>query len=616
MDVHHAGYNNNFSAGANANEFESHTLFVDSSRRDLSRNPDPQEVAVEFLDPFNMVVGFEILDASIPNVMYTVEEHNNTFSMLMADDKQFLVSPQHAHRVAFLVFNLSLSAKKHVSLERENCTFAHRFAFVEPASTLDGRTIVGNGHAIAHGGGEPSPPSSSSSFSFVNDLSIQNINDGVAQGEVHGTAYLEVPVDATVTNITTTRRNPNTRDTGDANTARGAAAVTLETGDCTFMLEFARPEDEDSFTSDPSAFVVNPHTNVLYRMERVTCPDCIQAIGGDELYIYMRMDVRAEWGNYTVGSLCCHLNSLLAPAASVTAASCNGDFERTSKLMLQSASPFIVNTSSTTMTKQTGFANVTTGCTSVIKLSGRAMPLSFQCSDSVWRMPSPGVCDLTGERYVILRCPELENNGCSLYRTRTYSGVAVLKLASGPNSISELRFDYHSLRPSFLHPIGRVNRLTFRFECGDGRPYDFKGVDFQFLAAVKTLVVPRIQRFGYSILNPHYNNNSGGGAGGDMAPEEEDGRGGIMEVNESDRFAHGFADAVDDLEDDPVMDDRVAATDEKYEIDEIDEIDGFPSDEADDDHGADDDLQERLRISRLQTRQLYNEYYAYDGDQS
>lgn len=431
LDVH---------ASSLSEDVQSHVLFVDSARASGSNH----KLVLDFEDPFTMVVGFEILDASIPNVMYSVEASNNMFSMVFSETPGLLSGANSAHIVEYMCGFEHQEAL-------ENSAVATRVVFVTPATSANVSPL------------RPLPPNS---------------------------VYMMVTHVQGVT-VSHTKNSNNDLLVGDR--------------------YFVTSDDYIDITASPASFVVNPTTMTLHKFDVVADPTNASAHVVCDL---SRMDIYAEHGNYSICALCHHMNALMGAATSrnaflprtnVSAASCTGEFERTSKMMVQSDKPFLVNLLSTTMHKQTGFVNVAAGCTSKVVLRvNREMPLSFQCTDGMWRMPSPGVCDLTGERYIILRCPELENFNGSTFKTRTFDGVAIFKMVAGPNSISELRFDYHNLRQTLLHPIGKIGRLTFRFECGDGRPYDFKGVDYQFLACVKTLGAPRIQRFEKSILNPYY----------------------------------------------------------------------------------------------------------------
>ena len=65
------------------------------------------------------------------------------------------------------------------------------------------------------------------------------------------------------------------------------------------------------------------------------------------------------------------------------------------------------------------------------------------------------------------------------------AGLGIFKLYN--TTVAHLRFDFTNLRKIDMHPIGKLSRLTLRFERASGDLYDFKGVDHHLLLAVKFL---------------------------------------------------------------------------------------------------------------------------------
>ena len=58
-----------------------------------------------------------------------------------------------------------------------------------------------------------------------------------------------------------------------------------------------------------------------------------------------------------------------------------------------------------------------------------------------------------------------------------------------------------------FHPIGKLSRLTFRFETSDGKLYDFKGVNHNIVYAIYYYEPIQKQLPTNSILNPEYRMN-------------------------------------------------------------------------------------------------------------
>lgn len=119
---------------------------------------------------------------------------------------------------------------------------------------------------------------------------------------------------------------------------------------------------------------------------------------------------------------------------------------------------------------------------------------------------APGIYNLLGEKYITLRCPEIEQNS---YRYLAYSkyfmGLAKFKLDTvGYNNQI---IDFNDTNKREFHPIGKLNRLTFRFETSKGQRYDFKGVNHTITYAVYYYEPIQKEKFENSILNPNYKGN-------------------------------------------------------------------------------------------------------------
>jgi hypothetical protein len=122
-------------------------------------------------------------------------------------------------------------------------------------------------------------------------------------------------------------------------------------------------------------------------------------------------------------------------------------------------------------------------------------------------MISPGMLNLASENYLILRCEEIENHLRGSYDIKDFSpGLGVLNIdvqgyASG-------RTEFFSVKYKEFHPIGKLNKMKFRFERKtDGKLYDFRNVDLHFILSIKFLRPIQKKFFNKSTLNPNYNPN-------------------------------------------------------------------------------------------------------------
>jgi hypothetical protein len=96
----------------------------------------------------------------------------------------------------------------------------------------------------------------------------------------------------------------------------------------------------------------------------------------------------------------------------------------------------------------------------------------------------PGMVNLSGSRYVLVRCAEIEMH---MYQDRSYedhhAGLGMVRM--GPRGYQASRFDFISFPPSIFHPIERISQLTFRIERPDGSLYKTRGVDHTLLFLVR-----------------------------------------------------------------------------------------------------------------------------------
>lgn len=118
-------------------------------------------------------------------------------------------------------------------------------------------------------------------------------------------------------------------------------------------------------------------------------------------------------------------------------------------------------------------------------------------------MISPGIIYFMGHKYIIMRCPEIEEH---LYRSLSYSkyslGLAKLRISSF--GYNDERVVVTKLPIREFHPIGKLSRLTLIFETKPGILYDFKGVNHNIIFAVYYYEPLQKKNISYSILNPEY----------------------------------------------------------------------------------------------------------------
>jgi len=120
-----------------------------------------------------------------------------------------------------------------------------------------------------------------------------------------------------------------------------------------------------------------------------------------------------------------------------------------------------------------------------------------------YEIESPGIVDLTGERHVLVRCPEVES---LVHRDRAFerfhAGLGMVTM--GANGYQDQRTEFISFPGRKMHvPIGKLSKLSFRLEKPDGTLYNTRGLDHTLVLAIRyyTIIAPASHA---STLNPHY----------------------------------------------------------------------------------------------------------------
>ena len=131
------------------------------------------------------------------------------------------------------------------------------------------------------------------------------------------------------------------------------------------------------------------------------------------------------------------------------------------------------------------------------------LSIRIEVTDDYHRISAPGIYSLIGEPYLVIRCKEIEENSFrSLAYTSHQLGIAKIKL--GIVGYREERLDFSSIPNREFHPIGRLSRLSLRFETGNGLLYDFKGVNHNITFGVKYYEPVMKAQFERSLINKNY----------------------------------------------------------------------------------------------------------------
>jgi len=447
-------------------EQNSLTIFVDSKNRDLLQYQTPSQYVVSFDEPIRNVFGLEILDAAIPVTTYNVDNGDNVFAMTF-------VFPSHAVNVNDTTLYMS---------------------YLQHCDAFD---TLFSGHFSAN------------MFVCNNKAGYNNMTDVLTDGT---TTYNMI--------IYTTVSTPGSHVIVNSN------GVSYSISDGCVAACYINPHVNSSFYFSATT---------VYYFEWKYCIDAsaINCIASLESLTYNNFDFvlcnvyqTVANANYASDELLQEMNNIFAvPNIFIYTRYPDGIFQMgysdtstgaNSKTMVYTylfnkGDPFILDMRKSTMRSTLGFSMYAqqgdSRYTALTYRDNNQLFMSFGPSATSQFLCTPGIVNLESARFIILRCPEIENQMLGSYGNFAYApGVALFKMTD-TNSMQQLRFDFVNILRRPFHPIGKLARLSLRFENQDGSLYDFKGVDHQILMSIKYYSPKCITRIPQSRLNPHYNPN-------------------------------------------------------------------------------------------------------------
>lgn len=463
---------------------DSQIVYIDSSTRDRRVFPDPAQYTIDFDQPYRNVYGFDILDASLPATGYNVEPYASTLyfsTVTRRPNSLTLPDPalgfEEVRRCPSFVRMFAKHASDAFALVSEtspSLTALLDADVTSPALALDPDASASHPHRIYVREQVTLTPDR------VRALTIQSLDTHYAF-EYDGVRYA---IDQT---------------------QPGNAALIARLQSAEFSLVF-----QDGVAPDPR----RPRIVIgaVFFDAALVSPATYSAARASGLYeLEIANLVRSlEPGTYDVLTLINDLNDLLNPSTLEVEATTPIP-RKQGKLVFSSSSYFAFDADRGDLVKALGFGVYPYA----IRAPDRHAPVTVGDNDFVYgavssggryRLFAPGLVSLLGERFLILRIPEIETH---LYGSFAYNrftpGVGMFKNAASFGAITNLRFDFVTAPRKPFHPIGKLSRLTVRFETPSGQLYDFKGVNHQIMAQIKFYVPYRDRmEFKGSLLNPEY----------------------------------------------------------------------------------------------------------------
>ena len=582
---------------------QAYTFIIDSSDRDRNMYPNPNNYVVNFSTPFKNIIGMEIIDASIPRAMYTIDVDNNELYYYIGNDvdDEIITDGIQISNSADLMLrngaaianssNLQLSGGGYAILSnsiniyniyRANA-LATSAAAVAKNSTIGGTTLgLTFNLSVKLTIAENNVKCNIIDFSYNHAYTINNIFNNIniqiekdpqedAAVDLYiltftiGTRIIDIPIynfDITtnylniywsilnrtwyigtfdensnvisydvfnncdeIKNVFYTRKyigkkyeaesnwnNSNVlllKDFKIYNVAMASSNVMLDTINLTHppaTLPIWYKMKDSSESSDNTIINDGYNSSIDYK-------DIFK-------YIYISP------GDYTFKTFITKYNELVQNNdLEIMFSETTTPPELSNLIDIFSKAPLIVDMKRTTLSENLGFDLYPTANNEDRYIS--KSPPSLR-TDSVlakmfysrlnkdykpnvttnnkWIITSPGIVYFIGNKYIIMRCPEIEEH---LYRSLSYSkytlGLAKFRVDSVGINSEKLTITKIPVRE--FHPIGKLSRMTLRFETNKGSLYDFKGINHNIIFAIFYYEPIQKNVPTRSILNPEYKMN-------------------------------------------------------------------------------------------------------------
>lgn len=456
---------------------EEYVCVIDSAKRDKVKYPRPSHYLVEFNAPFTDVFGVDVIDVSIPRSGYIISKDINDnvrFRFLTRDGytnwNDGLITPGNYTKDTILVeLNRILKDKtdpvnKFIQVkpltnpfEQSNkIVFYSRTKFQIDAPSSRASSVVGFNQETM----------------LVNPISVrQPISDFEAPPyeTIREPVFAHIPGQARYLHAVTKHKYPKQRVTpsigGDFvtftlrfGTIGYPASMSTYSSLLRFTVEELRPTRRVVFTD---TFVISEAGEKILNWAAV---DSLGTLSADfEYEISIKDEVNED------------INNCWAVFHSYTG---------------------VMNT----------FYSHESGFDDVFYLRDHQLDMGVTINKRDEVIVPSGILDLFGERYIQLRCPEIEQH---MYRHRAFEkhnvGLSIIYTSREYETLSQR---FNALPSRTFHPIGKLKQLTFRFETSRGVEYDFNGIDHTVTLIIRYYRIREVAfEEGSSVLNPAYTPN-------------------------------------------------------------------------------------------------------------
>jgi hypothetical protein len=452
-------------------EKDSFILYVDSADRDRAVFPKPSEYTITFDEPFKHVINVNVLDGSIPSTMFNIDVHNN-----------------HLAGLTYLENSTMNYTFQNMLDEFKNVPEFDTLFMTNPSGSYE---VIVTTYELLSAAGLDGYGTDSKSTRML-----------FLRGKHEGVTVYEYDTDPSFFD-----------DMGYFTFVNGSTTYAIANDPTDFVLM-------DLIDKIPQCYVfmtktgANTYDFLYIKVDFVVrnVVDMLKSSSPEKMYLMYFSSFYATFkvGNYGISQFINEVKRALAGTDITLNATSAEDVSVTPKLGFSCIRNIMFNMEYSTIRTVLGFDElvVPTETTNYIPLiygeNKRLFSGVWNASSETYVVTAPGVVFLLGTRYCVLRCPEVEDH---LYTSRAFGkfspGIGIFKLFA-VNDIAHQRMDFVNFHKKPFHPIGRLSKMTFRFETTNGSLYDFKAANHLMLISIDFLVPSQKNKFVKSILNPNY----------------------------------------------------------------------------------------------------------------
>lgn len=510
---------------------ESYVFLVDSGERDRTLYPTPSSYVIGFTTPFQYVVGLDVVDASIPRTQYNVDLYNNTLSFMIHDDT-LLKQPLDTTKMNSVTIEpgdysiQTLIPKLNEALQ----DFVMSSNYLS-RDRLKLDTALGCNVLYSRITAAPysSPPETTNLIQFTCPYPFALDMKAATMSESIGFDLLTQTSESARPPLQQRYEVYNSTD----ETAPNQQLYHSVDIDPNTQIETTTLGTKDYVLGESSILFEGPR-GIIDRLKIPFGGSAAQSfvVENSRTYLTQVSGAFAGIGNITweirtdTGGAIGQPSTKLVATGAIHILNSDGTLDPSSIIpkpsaLLTRGKYWIVFSAPTRDDDVSLLYNDVVAPTdfliyklpnenawTMLKIGGTNATASIliTTADEYHTVVSPGTYNFIGERYIVLRCPEIEEHS---YRSLAYSkyflGLAMFRL--GVVGLSDNQVNNVKVPTREFHPVGKLSRLTFKFETINGQPYDFKGVNHTVTLALHYLVPHSTATFERSIINPNYNGN-------------------------------------------------------------------------------------------------------------